>query len=56
MKLEPMKPTPFTASGQTFMILCCRCGERVKSSDVLCDIEAKAGSFYCQECKERIHS
>ena len=50
MNMQPMKPSPYTSSGELFYVTCCRCGERVKSNDVDCDMDGKAGDYYCQHC------
>lgn len=48
--MQPMQPTPYTASGEVFKVTCCQCGCAFKSTEVLCDLDGKAGDFYCQQC------
>lgn len=50
MNLQPMSPHPFDASGRTFRVFCCRCNKCVSSADVVCDIDAPAGTYYCGDC------
>lgn len=50
MRFFPMQPSPFDSSGATFTVFCVRCGGRVSSADVDCDMDGKPGDFYCQPC------
>lgn len=50
MNLQPMGPNPFTASMNLFLVVCVRCSKSVQSNDVSCDLDAPAGTFYCQHC------
>ena len=50
MKLEKMKPTPYTRGGDTFRVFCIACGVSVESTDVMVDVDGKYGDFYCPKC------
>lgn len=45
MNLQPMVPSPLTASGEVFTVRCCKCSKAVKSNDVYCDMDGKFGDF-----------
>lgn len=47
MNLQRMSPHPFDGSGNTFQVTCSRCGDVKSSADVLCDLDAPAGTYYC---------
>lgn len=53
MRFAPMQPSPLDTSGTPFIVFCSRCSTRTSSTDVCCDIEGKAGDFYCQTCVVR---
>ena len=54
MNLQPMKPTPYSASGNTFKVLCYSCGSTEYSDKVLCNMDGKSGEFYCPDCVEKL--
>lgn len=57
MKLEPVKPTNTSASGEYFTVFCCRCSRTVLSKDVLCDTDSPIwGAYYCKPCAEEVKS
>ena len=47
MNLQPMQPSPYTASGDLVFVFCKRCGKTRSGADVLCDLDAAAGTYYC---------
>jgi hypothetical protein len=48
--LKPMQPTPCDAGGNPFKVFCSCCNKPVKSDEVLCDLAAPPGTFYCPDC------
>lgn len=50
MNLQSMEPHPFDGSWNTFPVTCTRCGDTKSSSDVVCDLDDKPGTFYCGHC------
>lgn len=50
MNLQPMQPHSFTASYHAFDVVCSRCDAVKSSTDVSCDLDAPAGTYYCQHC------
>ncbi len=50
MNLQPMGPSPLTAGEKVLRVFCTCCGNKVSSIHVLCDLDAKPGTFYCQNC------
>jgi hypothetical protein len=55
MNLQPMQPSPLDSSGNPFDVFCSRCRARKSSTDVDCDLDAPAGTFYCQTCVIPVH-
>jgi late competence protein required for DNA uptake (superfamily II DNA/RNA helicase) len=51
-----MQPHPFDATGHTFQVFCSRCGKSTNSADVECDLDAPAGTFYCQHCAAMVQA
>lgn len=47
MNLQPMQPSPLDGNCNTFTVICCLCGKPKNSADVLCDLDGKAGDYYC---------
>jgi late competence protein required for DNA uptake (superfamily II DNA/RNA helicase) len=56
MNLQSMQPHPFDATGHTFQVFCSRCGKSTNSADVECDLDAPAGTFYCQHCAAMVQA
>lgn len=54
MRLIQMTPSPFTAAGESFLVICCGCGCPRRSTEVLCDADGKTGDFYCTACVKQI--
>lgn len=52
MRLQPMGPTPYTASGQSFKVFCSGCNEAAFSTSVYADLDDKPGTYYCAVCVE----
>lgn len=50
MNLQPMQPSPLAADGSTLYVFCTRCNKRCSGADVDCDLDAPAGTYYCQHC------
>jgi hypothetical protein len=50
MNLQSMQPHPFDGASRTFLVFCSRCSVGVNSADVLCDLDAPAGTYYCGHC------
>lgn len=56
MNLQKMQPTPTTASGVSFRLICSECGVSVDSRAVLCDLDDKPGTYYCPTCADMLKS
>lgn len=50
MNLQPMSPSPYSSSGSLIYVFCSRCNKSCSGADVDCDLDAPAGTYYCQDC------
>ena len=52
MNLQPMTPSPYDASGNTFYVFCSCCGKSTRSDEVKCDLDS-SWTYYCPPCSTK---
>lgn len=56
MNLQPIYPTSALGGEGGFNVVCSVCSSLVGSEVVLCDLDAKWGTYYCPACRDAVEA
>lgn len=54
MNLHKMQPSVYDGSGSLIHVITSCCNKEKSAPNVWCDLDAKAGTYYCQDCSVRL--